>query len=87
MYPAQEAVPIVRIMGKLSSIGRVIYNESEQGVRNPEGIWVWLVKKKRPQSVGGVGGIANLEIYSYIRDYSIVKTSSWRMLLRDIVKP
>ena len=44
-YPEQEGAPIVRIMGQSSSVGRAIYNELEQGVRNPEGILNWLVKK------------------------------------------
>ena len=38
-YHEPEGVRIFRIMSQLSSIDSVSYSESEQGVRNPEGIW------------------------------------------------
>ena len=43
-YQEQEGAPIVRIKSQLSSIDRAIYIELEQGVRNPEGIWDFLVE-------------------------------------------
>ena len=79
-YQEQEGVPIVRIMGQLSSIDSVIYNDLEQGARNPEGIWGLLVQGKRPQ-IGG-RNLNNREIYSYIEDCIIVKNHR----LADVIK-
>ena len=45
-YQEKEGVAIVRIMSQLGAIDRVSYIELEQGIRNPEGIWGWLVKKR-----------------------------------------
>ena len=45
-YKEQEGVPIVRIISQLSSIDRVGYSELEQGVRSPEGIRDWVIKKR-----------------------------------------
>ena len=52
-YQEQEGVPIVRIMSQLSSIYRLSYSELEQWVRNPEGIWDSLVKKRNDLKTSG----------------------------------
>ena len=70
-YQEQEGAPIVRIMGQLGLIGRVIYHELEQGVRNTEGIWAWLVGKRNDFKASV--GLTNREIYSYFAYCSIVK--------------
>ena len=39
-------VPTGRIAGQLGGIGEVIYRELGTGVRNPEGVWGWVGKKR-----------------------------------------
>ena len=41
-YKEQEGVPIVRIVGLLSAVGKAIYHELEDGMRNQEGVLGWL---------------------------------------------
>ena len=84
--PGTRGVPTVRIMGQLGSTGRVIYNELGRGVRNPECIWDWFVKK-RTDLEESVGHITNRGIYSYFEGRIIVKTANRRILLRAISLP
>ena len=46
-YREPDGVPIVRIIMQLGDIAEVIYRELELGVRNPEGVWDWIGKKRR----------------------------------------
>ena len=80
-YQEQEGVPIVRIMGQLSSIDRAIYNELGRGVRNPEGNWGWLATKRNDLEAL-CGNLTNREIYSYIEGCIIVKNHKWA----DVIK-
>ena len=41
-YQEQEGLPIIRISGQLSSIGKVGNRELEQGARNPACVWGWI---------------------------------------------
>ena len=80
-YQEQGGVPIVRIMSQLSSIDRVSYSELEQGVRNPEGIWDWLLRNRNdPRSSRGC--LTNREIYNYSDDCSFAQNRK----LADVIR-
>ena len=53
--------------------GGIIYRELELGVRNPEGVWDWLGKKR-----GGLKSmgrhLTNREVYSYFKECIVVKS-------------
>ena len=60
-------------MGQLSGIGEVICRELEPGVRNPEGDWGWIGKKRRElKSLGR--NLANREVRNYFKECSLVKS-------------
>ena len=59
-----DGVPIVRIMAQLGGIVKVIYRELEPWVRNPEGVWGWIRKKRaRLKAMGG--DLTNRAVYNY----------------------
>ena len=68
----QEGVPIVRIAGQLSAIGKAIYRELEPGVRDPECFWGWLGKKRNDLKSSG-RRLTKREIYNCFKDRSVVK--------------
>ena len=66
----------------MSSIDRAIYNELEQGARNPEGIWDWSVKKRNDLKALR-GNLHNREIYNYFEDWGIVKNRKLADIMRS----
>ena len=62
-YREPAGVPIVRIAGKLGGIEKVIYRELEPWVRNPEGVWGWIGKKRSDLKTSG-RHLANREVYN-----------------------
>ena len=72
-YPAPEGAPIVRIPGELSGVAKVIYRGQGPGARNPEGVWIWLGRKRNDPRTAG-RHLTNLEIYMRSKDCSVVKS-------------
>ena len=75
MSRCQEPVgaPIARIAKQLNELETIIFRELWVGVRNPEGVWDWLVKKRRELKSLGMPR-ANREMFNYLREEIIVKS-------------
>ena len=74
--------PIVRIAGGLNGMAKIIYRELGLGVRNPEGVWDWLGKKRSDLKVTS-RNLTNREVYNYFKDYIVLKSHK----LGDVVGP
>ena len=80
--PGTGRAPIVRIVGKLCGLGKVIYRELELWARNPEGVWDWLGKRRGDLKTMG-RHLTNREIYNYFKDCIIVRTNKLEEVVRD----
>ena len=62
-YKERPGEAIKRLMEQLEGISQVIYQELEEGVQDPEGVWGWLSKKRDDlQSLGR--NLTDSEIYT-----------------------
>ena len=72
-YQGPVGAPIARIMKQLSEIEGIIFRESGVVVRNPEGVWGWVVKKRRDRkSLGRY--LTNREMSNYLKETRIAKS-------------
>ena len=73
LYREPDGPPIVRIMKQLGEIGGVITRELEVWVRNPGGVWDWIVKKRRDhKSTGRL--LTSRDMYIYFKDCIVAKS-------------
>ena len=66
--------PITRITNQLGNLDDVIWKELGLGVRTPEGVRDWLVRKRRElKNRGRI--LTNGEMFDYFRGSNIAKTT------------
>ena len=80
-YQEQEGVLIVRILVQLGAIGKVIYHQLGPRVRNPEGVWCWLGKKRNDLKELAIR-LTNREIYNYVKGRIVVKSHKSDRIIR-----
>ena len=76
-YQEPDGAPIVRPARQLGEMGKAVTRELEAGVRNPEGVWGWLGKKRRGLRSLGIN-LASREMYFYFKDCTVAKSHTLR---------
>ena len=79
-YQEPEGAPIVRLTKQLGGVEKAITRELEVGVRNPEGGWDWIGKKRRGLK-SRCSNLASREMCMYFKDCSISKSRKSREVI------
>ena len=70
-YKEKPGESIKRLTSQLENANQVIYQELEEGVQDPEGVWCWLSKKR--DDLNNLGrNLTNREIYDCFTKCKIV---------------
>ena len=81
-YKGRPGEAIKRLTAQLEGINRVIFQELEEAVRDPEGVLGWLSEKRDDlQSLGRC--LTNSEIYDYFTKCKTVSGSRFFSVIRS----
>ena len=63
-FEETQAQGVIKLIAQLGEMNQVIYQELDEGIRDPEGAWGWLSKKRDDlQSLGR--NLTNREMFDY----------------------
>merc|ERR1712114_140483 len=70
-FEETQAQGVIKLSAQLGEMNQVIYQELDEGIRDPEGSWGWLSKKRGDlQSLGR--NLTNREMFGYFIKCKIV---------------